>query len=116
MDRIVSQRFLRGLILAVVLLVTLTMIFSLKSILAPLVAGFVIAYILDPLADALERKGMKRFPAVVLIFIVAGILTFGALLGGSVMLARAGISLAQKTMGEPRTEAVDESQAVERLG
>ena len=41
MDRIVSQRFLRGMILAVVLLVTLAMIFSLKSILAPLVAGFV---------------------------------------------------------------------------
>ena len=116
MDRIVSQRFLRGMILAVVLLVTLAMIFSLKSILAPLVAGFVIAYILDPLADALERKGLKRFPAVVLIFVVAGILTFGALLGGSVMLARAGNTLAQKTMGEPRIEGVDESQAEEHLG
>ena len=116
MDRLISQRILRGSLVLLVLVVTILMVISLKSILAPLLVGFGIAYILNPLADFLERKGMKRFPAVILIFIVAGALTAGAVIGGSVMVARAGISLAQKTLGEPRTEAPTEEQARERLG
>ena len=51
MDRLLSQRFLRGSLVFLVVVATIAMILSLKSILAPLVAGFVIAYILDPFAD-----------------------------------------------------------------
>ena len=116
MDRLLSQRFLRGSLVFLVLAATIAMIVSLKSILAPLVAGFVIAYILDPLADYLERKGMKRFPAVVLIFLISGALFSAAVIGGSVMVAKAGISLAQKTLGEPRVSALTETQALKRLG
>ena len=96
MDRLLSQRFLRGSLVFLVVVATIAMILSLKSILAPLVAGFVIAYILDPFADFLERKGMKRFPAVVLIFVISGALFSAAVIGGSVMVAKAGISLPRK--------------------
>ena len=116
MDRLLSQRFLRGSLVFLVVVATIAMILSLKSILAPLVAGFVIAYILDPFADFLESKGMKRFPAVILIFVISGTLFSAAVIGGSVMVAKAGISLAQKTLGEPRTEALTRSQAEKRLG
>jgi len=45
----------------------LVFLYLLRGMLLPFVAGLALAYFLDPVADALQRLGMKRTPAVVLI-------------------------------------------------
>lgn len=61
--------------------VTIALLFVLRDILLPFVAGFALAYLLDPLADRLERVGIGRLGATliiltlfVLVFIVALVL------------------------------------------
>lgn len=54
-------------------LVFLLMLWLLGDVLLPFILGAILAYLLDPLADRLERAGMRRVWAVVLI-------TLGALL------------------------------------
>ena len=100
MDRIVSQRFLRILLLAVVAAVAVAALVSLRSIFAPLLAGLFIAYILDPLADWLESRGMRRLPAVVLIFLLASVVLLTAMLAGTVAVARGGATLARRLAGD----------------
>ena len=51
----------------------------LREILLPFVAGMVIAYLLDPLATRLERMGMNRLVAT-LVIVAIFIVGFGALL------------------------------------
>ena len=60
-------------------LVLVLLIGLLKDILLPFVAGMVIAYFLNPLAGALERLGLSRMWASVLILLIA-IITFAAVL------------------------------------
>lgn len=60
-------------------LVLVLLIGLLKDILLPFVAGMVIAYFLNPLAATLERMGLSRTWASVLILLVA-IVAFAALL------------------------------------
>lgn len=62
-----------------VALVIMLLVGLLKDILLPFVAGMVIAYFLNPLASALERAGMSRLWASILIM-VGAILVFAALL------------------------------------
>jgi predicted PurR-regulated permease PerM len=42
----------------IALVVTALALFVLRDILLPFVAGFAVAYLLDPLADRLERLGI----------------------------------------------------------
>jgi predicted PurR-regulated permease PerM len=63
------------------LVVTGMLLFILRGILLPFVAGFALAYLLDPLADRLQRIGLSRLAATlvilvlfVLVFIVALVL------------------------------------------
>ncbi|HEU4518876.1 MAG TPA: AI-2E family transporter, partial [Microvirga sp.] len=63
------------------LVVTGLFLFILRDILLPFVAGFALAYLLDPLADRLQRIGLSRLAATlvilvlfVLVFIVALVL------------------------------------------
>ncbi|MEE2890179.1 MAG: AI-2E family transporter [Planctomycetota bacterium] len=100
MDRIIPQRFLKPMTYGVVAIVAITLMITLRSIFAPLLAGFFIAYILDPFADALERKGIKRIPAVILIFTIATVILLGSVLAGSVALARGGSTLVRKLAGD----------------
>lgn len=44
------------------------LVYLLSPVLTPFVAGALLAYLADPLADRLEAQGMKRTPAVVLVF------------------------------------------------
>ncbi len=44
------------------------LVYLLSPILTPFVAGALLAYLTDPLADRLESLGMKRTPAVVVVF------------------------------------------------
>ncbi|HUN52807.1 MAG TPA: AI-2E family transporter [Candidatus Sulfotelmatobacter sp.] len=51
-------------------LVFLLLVYLLRSVLLPFVAGLGIAYLLDPLADRLERRGLSRTLATVVIVVV----------------------------------------------
>ncbi len=55
---------------AVGALVFLVMLYLLRSVLLPFVAGMAIAYFLDPLADRLERAGLSRIIATAMITLV----------------------------------------------
>ncbi len=55
------------------LLALLVILFVLREILLPFVLGAAIAYFLDPLADKLERYGISRLWATVLIMLVFGL-------------------------------------------
>jgi predicted PurR-regulated permease PerM len=66
---------------AIALVVTTLTLFVLRDILLPFVAGFAVAYLLDPLADRMERWGIGRLAATlvilvlfVLIFVIALVL------------------------------------------
>lgn len=50
--------------------VTLLLLWVLADVLFPFVAGAALAYLLDPLADRLERAGLSRLLAVGLLFLV----------------------------------------------
>lgn len=60
-----------------IITVTLALLVLLRDMLLPFLAGMAIAYFLDPSADWLERRGMKRWLAtllIILLFFVAAIL------------------------------------------
>lgn len=67
--------FWLGVLVALVIFLS---IFS--SILLPFVAGMALAYLLDPLADWLQRRGLNRLMATLVILLVFVILFVGALL------------------------------------
>src|SRR5919112_2742565 len=52
------------------LLVVALALFVLRDVLLPFVAGLVLAYLLDPLADRLQRLGLGRLGATVVILIL----------------------------------------------
>ena len=53
------------------LAIFILLLWSLQEILLPFIAGFVLAYFLDPVADALERLGLPRILATLLILVLA---------------------------------------------
>src|SRR5205814_5008408 len=53
------------------LLALILILWLLSDILLPFIAGLVLAYFLDPVADALERLGLPRFAATLFILIFA---------------------------------------------
>jgi predicted PurR-regulated permease PerM len=57
------------LMVAVTIVVLLWLLGALGSILAPFLIAFVLAYILDPAADALERRGVPRSVAVAILLV-----------------------------------------------
>jgi putative permease len=68
-DRI--RRFLpnsQAIVLAIVLIVSFVLIYSLSSVLMPVFASIVLAYLLEDLVGTLERLNMPRLPAVYLVF------------------------------------------------
>ncbi len=57
-------------ILAVLLAAGFIVMLTLGRMLAPVLAGVVIAYLLDGVVEKFNRMGMPRLPAVVLVFLV----------------------------------------------
>jgi predicted PurR-regulated permease PerM len=53
------------------LLALITVLWLLQEILLPFIAGFVLAYFLDPVADRLEKLGLPRLAATLVILLVA---------------------------------------------
>ncbi|WP_111412108.1 AI-2E family transporter [Billgrantia lactosivorans] len=66
------------ILLGVVALVWL--LFQLETMLMPFIAGMILAYLSDPLADRLERLGLSRMLAVCAVFLIMSILLAVALL------------------------------------
>jgi predicted PurR-regulated permease PerM len=54
----------------IALVVVILMLFLLRGILLPFVAGFALAYLLDPLADRLNAIGLGRLGASLIILIL----------------------------------------------
>jgi predicted PurR-regulated permease PerM len=74
-DRDFVARALRqGIVIAVVAAAIFALLFVLKAALTPLAAAFVTAYLLDPLIDRLERLGMGRRRAILLVLGILGLL------------------------------------------
>jgi len=55
------------------LLALILILWLLSDILLPFIAGLVLAYFLDPVADALERLGLPRFAATLFILILSAL-------------------------------------------
>ena len=51
------------------LIVFIGLVWLLRSVLAPFVAGMAIAYLLDPLVDRLERRGMPRWAGTTIVLL-----------------------------------------------
>ncbi|MEX1183916.1 MAG: AI-2E family transporter [Gemmatimonadota bacterium] len=67
------------LVIGATLVLGVWLLESVGTLLAPFILSFVLAYILDPAADALTRRGMKRGVAVAVIVLpVLGLLTLAA--------------------------------------
>ncbi len=56
------------------LIVLIIVLFVLRGVLLPFIAGLVLAYLLDPLADRLEKLGLGRLAATLIILVVAVLL------------------------------------------
>lgn len=67
----ISARTLRrqAIFWLVTLAVFVAFLFLFRSILLPFLAGLVLAYFLDPVADFLERKGLSRLAATIVILL-----------------------------------------------
>ncbi len=72
----------RTLVIAATALMSLWMLYSLGSILAPFIVAFIIAYILHPLVDRLVRKGLPRVAAVAVVTVpIIALLVVAIVLG-----------------------------------
>jgi predicted PurR-regulated permease PerM len=69
-----------GIIGAAVLLALAALLWVLKAALTPLAVAFVIAYLLDPLIDRLEARGVRRRIAIFLLLGLAGAVLLSFLL------------------------------------
>lgn len=74
LDRV--MRFLRNLVIASVAIV---LVYYLRTVLFPFFAAFLIAYIVDPLVNWLQKKVKHRIIAVIIVLFAAGLVTGGAL-------------------------------------
>ncbi len=74
LDRV--MRFLRNMVLASVAIV---LVYYLRGVLFPFFAAFLIAYIVDPLVNWLQKKVKHRIIAVIIVLLIAGLVIGGAL-------------------------------------
>jgi predicted PurR-regulated permease PerM len=72
----------RAVVGAIVFGVVIALLWVLKAALTPLAAAFVTAYLLDPLIDRFEARGVRRSIAI---FLLLGVVGFGVI-GGSLVL------------------------------
>lgn len=75
------------------------LLYVLKAALTPLAAAFVIAYLLDPLIDRLERLGVRRRLGILLVLGLAGVAVFVVLVLGIPRLVRELSALAERMPG-----------------
>ncbi|MGC6471326.1 MAG: AI-2E family transporter [Parvibaculales bacterium] len=73
--------------------VSLYLIYNLSDIMLPFVAGFAIAYLLDPVADRLEDMGLPRIAATAIITIVFMVLILAGIFLGLPIMAEQIVTL-----------------------
>lgn len=105
MEGYVRKRGVRLGLYLCLLFALLTGVYLLRDIFAPLFVGLLIAYILDPVADALERirvgrLRLNRFAAVSVIFLVAVLFVAGVLATSGYFVARWARGLSSDVLGE----------------
>ena len=81
------------------LIVVLLVLWLLQAILLPFIAGFVLAYFLDPVADRLEKLGLPRVAATALILFGAIAFIVLAILGVAPVLGDQAVKLAADLPG-----------------
>ena len=86
----------QAIVIALVGAGAFALLFVLKAALTPLAAAFVTAYLLDPLIDRLERLGLNRRGAILLVLAVLGVAITLLLLYGVPSLVRETLELAQR--------------------
>jgi predicted PurR-regulated permease PerM len=102
---------------AAVLTAALLLVGLLRDILLPFVAGIVLAYFLNPVADWLERTGLPRIWASILIVAVGAVVLAGVLVLLVPLLAAQAQQFAVSLPGElDRIRGLLEGWARERLG
>ncbi|MEE8142778.1 MAG: AI-2E family transporter, partial [Planctomycetota bacterium] len=107
MEPILERRSVRLTLLIVIALAFLVFVYLLRDIFAPLVTGFLLAYMLDPLADFLERRRFSRAAAVATIYLVAALLAATVFFFGSFYVASGVYSAVNKIRGDRLFEHVD---------
>jgi len=75
--------------------------YRLSAIFAPLLFSFLVAYVLDPVADALERRRFSRLAAVISIFAVGTLSILLALSLGGYFLYDGVVRFIDRARGEP---------------
>jgi predicted PurR-regulated permease PerM len=77
----------------------LLFVYVLRDVLLPFVAGLVLAYLLDPLADRLERLGIGRLGASLVILVVFVVMFIGVLVVIVPLLATQVLAFLEKVPG-----------------
>ncbi len=100
MESILQKRGTRLTLLVLVGAGAIYGAYQLSAIFAPLLFSFIIAYVLDPVADALERRKFTRLAAVITIFLVGAGVAFGFFAVSGVYVYRGVEKLVQDVKGE----------------
>lgn len=105
------KRSVRLVLLVGLVLATFGFVYWLRGIFAPVIAGFLIAYVLDPLADRLEGRGLRRFNAVLVIFGVATLLLLSFTFVAGFYTVRGARLAFYSAVGEPAAESSRQEHA-----
>ena len=97
-------RWLRILGLSGLGLGLLIFAYGLRSVFNPVLAGFLLAYVLTPLVDWLVRIGMRRVVAILNIYMLCGVILLGAIIYGGPLIMREIGSLVDAFIGEEYTD------------
>ncbi|MBD3315881.1 MAG: AI-2E family transporter [Chitinivibrionales bacterium] len=88
--RVLSDYFFRAGYYVLVAAVGAAILFCVKQLLAPLLASVLLAFLLDPLVNAIETRGVKRFAAIIGIYAAFVLVASAtALLAGPRLVAEA---------------------------
>lgn len=72
------KTLLYALVAVLTFLAVLFILYLLRVVMIPLLAAFVLAYLLNPLVKFLERKGLRRAWAIVILIVITGGIVAGA--------------------------------------
>jgi putative permease len=93
-QRVFSDR--QAVVLAVLLIVGAATVIVVGQMLAPVIAGAIIAYLLEGLVRILQRQGMPRLPSVMMVFAVFSAFVMVMLFGLAPLLSRQMTQLVQQ--------------------
>lgn len=100
MEGYLRKRGVRLALLFLIILGTFALVYYLQAIFAPLILGFLIAYVLDPFADRLEDWKFSRLWAVITIFALATVV-FAVVIITASFYATKGVKIAfERAVGE----------------